>query len=113
MLCTLSDIPTIWSPDDVSNMTELYNQTFLDLLNSHAPVRTINYRERASNVWFDDDYRNAKAHVRSLERRYRLTTARLDRSLWVEGLARLYALYHTKQNLVTSNTIEEHKDNPR
>jgi len=94
-------------------MIELYDSTFTDLLDRHAPLRSTTYRVRPSIVWFDSECRREKAHVRSLERRNRSSLIRRDRSAWVEGLKQLMNLYREKQNLMTTKSIDENKNCPR
>jgi hypothetical protein len=112
LLCT-SVAPTTWSSHDVTRMTDLYNKTFTDLLDLQAPYMCMKYRERASNIWFDDACRKAKTNIRLLERRYRTSNDRHDRTCWTDSLEKLHDLYRSKKSSSILRVIEEHKNSPR
>lgn len=58
----------VWSELDIDGLARLYDTEITSILDRLAPVRTVRCRQRASNVWFDDDCRVAKRTVRLFER---------------------------------------------
>jgi len=39
----------------IDEMSMLFSETITSLLNNHSPLKTVSFRKRASNAWFDDD----------------------------------------------------------
>ena len=94
-------------------MSSNYDSVLFDLLDHHAPARTITVRERISNAWFDNECRLSKANVRALEKRYRSSNNSADHKLWIDSLKELHKLYNKKKALNTIDAINADKDNPR
>ena len=63
---------------DPNTLSTIYDTTVTDLLDTLAPVKCVQYRERPSNIWFDDECRNVKVKTRALEKRFRLTNDQTD-----------------------------------
>ena len=76
-------------------------------------VKTINFRQRSSNMWFDDECRNSKIRVRSLERKYRSSNDVIDRIVWINSLKALHKLYNSKKASITVDLINSNMNNPR
>ena len=51
----------------ISNLAELYNSSFTDILDIHAPIRTSNITVRPGCKWFTDDLRDQKCYLWHLE----------------------------------------------
>jgi len=52
--------PDAWSTVDVDGLVQLYNTELTALLDRLIPYRSVTYRQRPSDSWFDDDCRAAK-----------------------------------------------------
>ena len=63
--------PDAWSNLHVDSMAQLYDDELTAILDRLAPVRTMTFRRRVSDLWFDDDCRVAKRSVRFFEREAR------------------------------------------
>jgi len=53
---------------DVDALAQLYDSTVTNLLDNQVAVRRVTCRQRLSCTWFDDECREAKGLVRSLDR---------------------------------------------
>jgi hypothetical protein len=94
-------------------MISLFNDTTSVLLDKHAQTKTVTFRERPSNLWFDNECRVAKVKVRALERRYQSSNDVTDRELWVSELHALLKLYYGKKSSMTVELIDADKDCPK
>ena len=59
---------SVWSALDTDGLAQLYDKEITTILDRIIPMRTVRYRRRASDAWFDDDCRVAKRCVRLFER---------------------------------------------
>ena len=80
-------VPNVNLLDTAATMTSMYDVTLSDLLNRHAAMKTMLVRDRPSNLWFDDECRDAKIRVRALERLFQASDDLLDRAVWTGGLS--------------------------
>ena len=69
-----------------------------DLLDKHAPQRTVRRRHQPMTPWFDADCSAARRHTRAFERRYRRSKLVSDRTAWIAQVRSLHQLYARKQN---------------
>ena len=58
----------LWAGLDGDGLVKLYDDTVSALLDRQVPLRTVTFRRRPSNPWYDDDCRTAKRSVRTAER---------------------------------------------
>ena len=58
-------------PTDVDELFQCYDETLLQLLNEHAPLRAVSYRASPGAPWYDADCRRMKTLTRKLEKRFR------------------------------------------
>jgi len=98
---------------DVNVLATQYNETLIRLVDQQSPVKVITYCVRPSNEWFDEEYRKMKAHVRRLERCYKLTNNTADRRIWTAELRAQYKLFKRKRTVdsIAKNKCE--KDIPK
>ena len=61
---------------NIDDMIQLYDVEMTAILDRLVPSRSVTCRQRPSDPWFDQDCRDAKRRVRTLERAYR----RIDRN---------------------------------
>ena len=61
--------PDTWSSLDVDDLAQLYDNEITAIVDRLILARTVRYRRRAFDPWFDDDCRAAKRSVRLFERR--------------------------------------------
>jgi hypothetical protein len=94
-------------------MCRLYDTTITQLLNESAPLKKSTFRDRPSNVWFDDECRTVKSSVRSLERRFLLSGDPTDRLTWIDGVRSMHALFCHKKCCMTIDKIDAAKNNSR
>src|SRR5208282_2383216 len=87
-------------------MLSFFNNTVQSVLDQHVPVRTISRRQRTSDVWFDEECRLRKRHVRKLERCYKRTGCDTDRATWVEALRSMHKFNDVKRSHFWRGRIE-------
>jgi len=68
---SLLNHPDIWTDLNVDDLARLYDSEITSILDRTVPVRTVQYRRRPSDPWFDGECRMEKRRVRSLERECR------------------------------------------
>lgn len=75
--------PASWSGLGVEELSKLYDSELTDIADRLVPSRTVRYRRRPSDPWFDDDCRVAKRCVRMFERDAR----RMSRAVPLDAVA--------------------------
>jgi len=60
--------PESWSTLDVDELAQLYDNEITRIVDGMIPMRTVRFKRRPSDPWFDDDCRMAKRSVRRFER---------------------------------------------
>jgi len=63
--------PDAWSCLNIDAMAQVYDDELTTILDWLIPIRTLRFRRRVSDPWFDDDCRVAKRCVRFFEREAR------------------------------------------
>ena len=90
--------PNNYSDISVDELQQLYDTTLSDLLDKHAPQRTVRRRHQPMTPWFDADCSAARRRTRAFERRYRRSKLVSDRAAWIAQVRSLHQLYARKQN---------------
>lgn len=67
---------------DVNDLTDLYNHTLRELLNTHAPEMSRSVTLRPNAPWYNDFLRNLKRQKRQHERKYRITGLEVHRQMY-------------------------------
>ena len=111
-----------WSKLDVDGLARLYDREITSILDHLVPVRTGRCRQRASNVWFDDDCRVAKRTVRLFERDLRrvrrvdpLNTAAIDAAtkVWSDRRRQYRILLRQKREAFWQAKVSSERDSPQ
>ena len=66
--------PSFWQDLDVDDLADMYANELTRIADEVAPVKTVRVMDRPSDVWFDDDCREAKIQLRKLERTLKKTS---------------------------------------
>jgi len=90
----------------LDQMIYCYNNVISDLLDSHAPVKTVTYRQRPSDLWYNKHCRDTKKEARRLERRYKRTRSQLDRDKWIDALKHSHRVVDCTRSAYWKETIE-------
>ena len=100
-----SELATIDSQStrSTSELVQLYNETFANLLDKFAPVKTKVIRDRPETFWFNEEIRDSKRERRQSERLWRKT-----------GLAIHHAQYKQKcantSRLIARTKLQKYSD---
>jgi len=78
-LCTGLDNLDQLSGDE---LMEMYDSEMLLLLDKHCPRVAVKQKQCRLTPWFDAECRKSRRHVRVLERRYRRSRKKADKSAW-------------------------------
>jgi len=108
--------PDAWTTVDVDGLVRLYNTEITTLLDRLIPYRSVTYRRRPSDPWFDDDCRAAKRRTRLLERAARRAAPCDVAAATAEWVAqrRVYArLRCQKREAFWQSKIAAQSSNPR
>ena len=82
--------PLLAAPNrNVDPASDLYNFTFLWILDKLIPFKTVRIHERPSDPWFDRECHTSKCVKRSLEKVYMRTKSDNDFAAWL-GQKKLY-----------------------
>ena len=68
--CLCSD-PDVWSNASSDEMSEIYDRILTELVDKHAPQRTVRKHYRPITPWFNEACRSQKRRTRCFERIYR------------------------------------------
>ena len=71
---------------DINEIVDIYNSTLLNLLNRHAPLKTITIKKKENSPWYSDSLRNLKKTKRYFE------------DMWLK--------YKSNQSLIEFKTIK-------
>lgn len=63
--------PESWSSLNVDELAQLYDKEITDIVDGMIPMRTVRFKRRPSDPWFDEECRLMKRDVRRLERQVR------------------------------------------
>ncbi|XP_072180929.1 uncharacterized protein [Diadema setosum] len=93
---TIGDLPDVVSPSDLAQQ---YNQVVRDLVDKHAPEKTVLLSLRPNAPWHDKDVKKAKREKRRAERRWVKSETPANKELYREK-CRLYneILSHSKSS---------------
>ena len=109
-LCCTADGYAGMTVDDLQG---LYDAVMADLLEKHAPRRTVRRRYQPMTPWFDSDCAAARRRTRALERRYRRSKSSVDRAAWVDQARSMHRMYTWKQNTYWEQKVAESRGNPK
>jgi len=93
--------------NDTEYLCNLYRQTLTDLLDKHAPRRTVIRRKRPHAQWFDAECCRAKREVRRHEAVHRRVKSAYCRDIWRSAAAKYRQLLNIKQQQYWSRRIHE------
>ena len=109
-LCCTADGYAGMTVDDLQG---LYDAVMADLLEKHAPRRTVRRRYQPMTPWFDSDCAAARRRTRALERRYRRSKSSVDRAAWVDQARSMHRMYTWKQNTYWEQKVAESRGNSK
>ena len=109
-LCASNDD---WAALSVDDMATSYQNILCELLDKHAPKRSIQKRHRPLTPWFNEACVKQKRKSRCLERIYRRTRSAQDRAAWFAQLRSSQAFYAQTKDLYWQTTVSESSGNAR
>jgi len=96
---------------DVTELFDLYDTTFTELLDNHAPWHQIKPTARLTVPWFDAEYRVTKAKTTRLEKAYRQQRCAQSERVWRTQFSAQRALFQQKFVSYWSRAIDAcHRD---
>jgi len=93
---------------DIGVLADMYNSTLNELLDKHAPLITVNSRVVDMAEWFDNDCRDSRIKIRSLERTARRTDLLSDWSSWIKAFKAYRILLERKKDAYWSDKISSY-----
>ena len=100
-------------PTDVDELFQCYDETLLELLNKHAPLRAVSYRASPGAPWYDADCRRMKTLTRKLEKRFRSHKSAETRASWKYQFGEQRKLFQSKYASYWSNVITSCQGNSK
>ena len=106
-----------WNELDGNGLVHLYDETLGALLDEQIPVSTKTCRRRPSNVWFDEECREAKRSLRTLERAAHCVGQLSDTTLpavaaWRDERRRYFDLVRRKRSTFWTDRVEAERAQP-
>ena len=107
-----------WSAIDGDGVVKLYDDIIAALLDRQVPHKTVTYRPRPSNVWYDDECRRERSSLRLLERSVRRTGALSDSTqpavtAWRTERKRYFELLRRKRSEYWTTHVDSERLQPR
>ena len=102
-----------WAARSADDMVKSYQDILCELLDKHAPKRSIQKRHRPLTPWFNEACVKQKRKSRCLERIYRKTRSAQDRAAWLTQLRSSQAFYAQTKELYWQTTVLESSGNAR
>lgn len=94
-------------PDNVDDLFSCYDSVLRQLVDKHAPMRSVVIGQRPQSPWYDGECREMKRTTRRLERVYRKTHVNSDYKAWKTQLNNQRSFYQTKYNIYWSSIVAE------
>ena len=101
------------SDRSIDELVEDYNSVLTELLNKHAPSRTVHRHYRPITPWYNSACRAQKQKTRCLERRYRRTKSAVDKVCWQKQTRSAQEFFKQTQDIYWQVTISETAGNAR
>ena len=100
-------------PTDVDELFQWYDETLLELLNKHAPLRAVSYRASPGAPWYDAECRRMKTLTRKLEKRFRSHKSADTEANWRYQFEEQRKLFQSKYASYWSNVITSCQGNSK
>jgi len=94
-------------PDNVDDLFSCYDSVLRQLVDKHAPMRSVVIGQRPQSPWYDGECREMKRTTRRLERVYRKAHVDSDYKAWTTQLNNQRSFYQTKYNIYWSSIVAE------
>ena len=102
-----------WHDMDVVEACDYYHSSLVNILDKHAPLKTITVTIRPSHPWFSDELRAAKCRKRKAERKWRVTKLTVHEQIYRDVRDEYNCMLKKAQKVYYTKKIEESRKNPR
>ena len=91
---------------DLDDLTSKFNKTVVEILDEHAPMRTITLKGEVKKPWYDTDIHQARKKRRQLERKYRKTNLEIHRQMFKDQSQVVFDLINQRKAVFFQQKLE-------
>ena len=110
--CLCSD-PDVWSNASSDEISDIYDRILTELVDKHAPQRTVRKHYRPITPWFNEACRSQKRRTRCFERIYRRKKTQMNRANWLASLRTTQSFYKSAQDAYWQTVVTETSGNAK